>query len=110
MASGRRTTGVAARKSTSRSRAFLVSSAPLRSAPLFFVLLASSACGRPAALDGPTVTNDFTPQSTTISTSEGAPYLNCDFWVAGPAQCQKTFFGYGPTRVVRLYICLSGEV
>jgi hypothetical protein len=47
----------------------------------------------------------------TISTSEGAPYGNCDFWVAGPTNCAKeTNFGYGPTKVVRIYICLGGEV
>jgi hypothetical protein len=55
--------------------------------------------------------NVFSPNETTISTSEGAPYGNCDFWVAGPANCAKeTNFGYGPTKVVRIYICLSGEV
>ena len=55
--------------------------------------------------------NTFVPNDTTISTSEGAPYGNCDFWVAGPSTCAKeTNFGYGPTRVVRVYICLSGEV
>jgi hypothetical protein len=55
--------------------------------------------------------NVFSPNSTTISTSEGAPYGNCDFWVAGPSNCAKeTDFGYGPTKVVRIYICLSGEV
>lgn len=56
-------------------------------------------------------TNSFSANSTTISTSEGAPYGDCNFWVAGPAQCRnQSKFGYGPTRVMRLYICLSGEV
>lgn len=55
--------------------------------------------------------NKFAPNETTISTSEGAPYGNCDFWVAGPSNCAKeTNFGYGPTKAVRIYICLSGEV
>ena len=55
--------------------------------------------------------NVFTPNDTTISTSEGAPYGNCDFWVAKASNCTKeTNFGYGPTKVVRIYICLSGEV
>ena len=55
--------------------------------------------------------NTFAPNDTTISTSEGAPYGNCDFWVAGPSTCTKEKnFGYGPTKVVRIYICLSGEV
>ena len=55
--------------------------------------------------------NTFTPNGTTISTSEGAPYGNCDFWVAKPSNCAKeTNFGYGPTKVMRIYICLSGEV
>ena len=55
--------------------------------------------------------NVFSPNETTISTSEGAPYGNCDFWVAKTSNCTKeSNFGYGPTKVVRIYICLSGEV
>ena len=55
--------------------------------------------------------NVFAPNDTTISTSEGAPYGNCDFWVAKATNCTKeTNFGYGPTKVMRIYICLSGEV
>jgi hypothetical protein len=55
--------------------------------------------------------NVFSPNDTTISTSEGAPYGNCDFWVANLSNCTKeTNFGYGPTKVVRIYVCLSGEV
>jgi len=55
--------------------------------------------------------NVFAPNGTTISTSEGAPYGNCDFWVADTSNCAKeTDFGYGPTKVMRIYICLSGEV
>jgi hypothetical protein len=58
-----------------------------------------------------TVTNTFTPNSTTISTSEGAPYGDCDFWIQPAANCvNETNFGYGPTAVMRLYICLTGEV
>jgi Domain of unknown function (DUF4874)/Domain of unknown function (DUF4832) len=64
----------------------------------------------PPVPSGPIVTARFTPNATTVSTSEGAPYLNCDFWVAGPSKCQTKYFGYGPTRVIRLYVCLSGEV
>ncbi len=53
----------------------------------------------------------FTPNETTISTSEGAPYGNCDFWVAKATNCaNESNFGYGPTKVMRIYICLSGEV
>jgi len=55
--------------------------------------------------------NIFSPNETTISTSEGAPYGNCDFWVANLSSCAtESNFGYGPTKVVRIYICLSGEV
>ena len=102
-------------------------------AVVFVVALAASACHTEAAPDDAGVAPDdlgltapadafafpdgstllastFTPAATTISTSEGAPYADCDFWIATPAQCQKTFLGYGPTRVVRLYVCLSGEV
>jgi uncharacterized repeat protein (TIGR01451 family) len=57
------------------------------------------------------LTNSFSPNATTISTSEGAPYGDCDFWVSSPSSCDnEQNFGYGPTRVMRLYICLSGEV
>ncbi len=57
------------------------------------------------------VTESFSPNSTTISTSEGAPYGDCNFWIHGPANCNnESNLGYGPTKVLRLYICLSGEV
>jgi hypothetical protein len=58
---------------------------------------------------GVSFSNTFSPNATTISTSEGAPYGNCDFWVSGPCSKQSQF-GYGPTKVMRIYICLSGEV
>jgi hypothetical protein len=55
--------------------------------------------------------NVFAPNDATISTSEGAPYGNCDFWVASASNCaRETNFDYGPTKVLRIYICLSGEV
>jgi Domain of unknown function (DUF4874)/Domain of unknown function (DUF4832) len=57
------------------------------------------------------LTNTFSPNATTISTSEGAPYADCDFWVQSASSCTaQSNFGYGPTKVLRLYICLSGEV
>lgn len=57
------------------------------------------------------LTNTFSPNATTISTSEGAPYADCDFWVDSASSCtSQSNFGYGPTKVMRLYICLSGEV
>jgi hypothetical protein len=57
------------------------------------------------------ISNAFTPNAVTISTSEGAPYGDCDFWVQTAAQCgAETNLGYGPTAVMRLYICLTGEV
>jgi hypothetical protein len=53
----------------------------------------------------------FSPNTLTIPTSEGSAYGFCDFWVAKPAGCatQKNF-GYGPAKVLQVYICLSGEV
>jgi len=58
-----------------------------------------------------TLTNTFSPNATTISTSEGAPYGDCNFWVQTAANCtNESNFGYGPTKVMRLYISLSGEV
>jgi uncharacterized protein (TIGR03437 family) len=66
--------------------------------------LAVSGSSAPVSL-----TTTFSPNSTTISTSEGAPYANCDFWVQASCTNQSNF-GYGPTKVVRVYICLSGQV
>ena len=55
--------------------------------------------------------NQFTPNSVTISTSEGAPSGDCDIWLHSAQECQnQSNFGYGPTKVIRLYICLNGEV
>ena len=55
--------------------------------------------------------NVFSPNDVTISTSEGAPYGDCNFWIASPSNCtNEKNFGYGPTKVIRIYICLSGEV
>ena len=69
-------------------------------------------CGSAAAPhQAVSVSNTFSPNDTTISTSEGAPYGFCDFWVATPSGCNhESNYGYGPTRVVQVYICLSGEV
>jgi hypothetical protein len=65
------------------------------------------------------VTTSFSPNVTTISTSEGAPYIDCDFWVDTPSSCaglNTVFgygsipeFGYGGPKIVRLALCLSGE-
>ena len=57
------------------------------------------------------VTTTFSANQTTISTSEGAPYAFCDFWTATLSQCaSQSNFGYGPTTVLQLFVCLSGEV
>jgi hypothetical protein len=57
------------------------------------------------------LTETFSPNPSTIPTSEGAPYGFCDFWVLAASRCsQQSNFGYGPTKVVQLYICLSGQV
>ena len=53
----------------------------------------------------------FSPNSVTISTSEGALYGSCDFWLNEPSQCLKVSnFGFGPSKVFHVPICLSGEV
>jgi hypothetical protein len=54
------------------------------------------------------LTNLFTSNTLTISTSEGAPYGDSNFWIG--QDYAETGFGYGPTKVMRLYICLSGRV
>src|SRR5580658_10111216 len=71
--------------------------------------MASSGCAGacPALVS---MTNTFSANRATISTSEGAPYADCDFWTYGPDCTQQSNFGYGPTKIVRLYVCLSGEV
>lgn len=57
------------------------------------------------------LSENFSPNVVTISTSEGAPYGDCDFWTESPSTCFiTTNFGYGPTKVIRIYVCLSGEV
>src|ERR1700733_2587243 len=57
------------------------------------------------------LTENFTPNALTISTSEGAPYGFCDFWVQTAASCaHESNFGYGPTTILHIYICLSGQV
>lgn len=56
-------------------------------------------------------TETFSPNAVTISTSEGAPYGDCNFWTERAKYCiNESNLGYGPTKVVRTYICLSGEV
>lgn len=69
--------------------------------------LTIAVAGSPAPLS---LVTSFSPNVTTISTSEGAPYGDCDFWAPGPICSNESDFGYGPTKVMRLYICLSGEV
>jgi uncharacterized protein (TIGR03437 family) len=68
--------------------------------------------GLTIAVAGPpspvSIVSTFTPNTTTISTAEGAPYASCNFW-PGPV-CDLTGFGYGPTKIIELYVCLSGEV
>jgi len=92
--------------------------APSAAGSLTYTLACAGSGGNTSASTTVTVatpslslTNTFSRNATTISTSEGAPYGDCDFWVNGPSNCwNSTQFGYGPTKVMRLYICLSGEV
>lgn len=55
-----------------------------------------------------TLSRSFAPAASTISSGEGAPYGDADFWF-GP-ELEQSWLGYGPTRVVRTYICLNGMV
>jgi hypothetical protein len=50
----------------------------------------------------------FKANATTISTSEGAPYGDDDFWTLTDSIPSISNGSYGPTRVIRSYICLSG--
>ncbi len=92
--------------------------APVATGLVTYTLTCSGAGGSASAsaaiaVTVPTLplTNTFSPNATTISTSEGAPYADCDFWVESASSCTaQSNFGYGPTKVLRLYICLSGEV
>lgn len=54
------------------------------------------------------VIDTFSPNHVTIAASEGAPYGDADFWTG--VQFLDRAHGYGPTRVVRLYICLNAQV
>jgi hypothetical protein len=54
------------------------------------------------------IVTDFVPTAATIASSEGAPYGDGDFWVTTDWLDRR--HGYGPTRVVRLYICLNAMV
>lgn len=57
------------------------------------------------------LTETFLPNSLTISTSEGAPSGFCDFWVQKASHCtNESNYGYGPTKVLHVYVCLSGRV
>jgi hypothetical protein len=49
----------------------------------------------------------YAPRPRTISTSEGAPYGDVDFWTG---ERGDTWHDYGPTKVLRTYICLAGPV
>lgn len=53
------------------------------------------------------ISTAFPSRPRTISTSEGAPYGDADFWTGAFG---NTWHQYGPTKVMRLYICLTGEV
>lgn len=71
----------------------------------------SSATLTVSAPQGLSISNTFTPNAATLSTSEGAPYSDCDFWTANPSPCApESKYGYGPTKVMHMDICLSGEV
>jgi hypothetical protein len=59
----------------------------------------------PATLE---LRESFKPRAVTISTSEGAPYGDTDFWPQRDTTVSN--FGYGPAKVQRVYICLSGMV
>ena len=54
------------------------------------------------------LTNAFSPNTVTISTSEGAPYGDGNLWLGRTSLVSR--LGYGPSKVQRLYICLSGQV
>jgi hypothetical protein len=64
--------------------------------------------GAPQAAHAISTQWNFQPNAITISTSEGAPYGDAAFW-AGESDIDMAH-GYGPTKIIRLYICLSGEV
>lgn len=49
----------------------------------------------------------FAPRPRTISSSEGAPYGDANFWAG---ELLDTWNDYGPTRVIRTYICLNGRI
>ncbi len=66
--------------------------------------------GAPQAVDAISAQWSFQPNVITIPTSEGAPYGDAYFWTPGSTDFATTYGTYGPTKVIRLYICLSGQV
>lgn len=70
---------------------------------------ASASSAVTATTPAVSVTNTFSPNAVTISTSEGAPYGDGDLWTH-VFDHYTAKHGYGPTKVIRLYICLSGQV
>jgi hypothetical protein len=58
------------------------------------------------------ITSSFSPNAVTISTSEGSAFGFEDLWQLGQPSATRldTQYGFGPTKVTQLYICLSGQV
>jgi hypothetical protein len=56
------------------------------------------------------VTNVFSPNAVTISTSEGTPHGFADLWQLPFGIHFDSRYGYGPAKLIFLNICLSGQV
>lgn len=72
--------------------------------------LASVPCGTSGSGAAAKIDCSFKPNAVTISTSEGAPYGDVDFWTLANTIPEEFAGAYGPTRIMRAYICLSGMV
>jgi Domain of unknown function (DUF4874)/Domain of unknown function (DUF4832) len=56
------------------------------------------------------VTNDFSPNGITISTSEGGPEGSADLWLLPRGGRIVSAYGSAPSKVIVLPICLAGQV
>jgi hypothetical protein len=81
----------------------------------FYVILLSACGGGGGGTTTPLPTNvsislnkSFTSLPNTISTSEGSPYGDTDFWLNSTYSSSN--FGYGPAKIQRVYVCLTAEV
>jgi hypothetical protein len=71
---------------------------------------ASAAVTLDAKATALSLTNTFSPNAVTIPTSEGAVEGGAEFWLFPGGGYVESGYGYGPTKVLAVSICLTGQV